>query len=282
MTNAHDFGSVFVTQYKTASHMVLQMAATDKKYYYITSLEKGLRVLELLSERGAMRVGQIAACLGYNRAGAHRFVSTLKDLGYVQQTAEGLYELTFKILEHSTKLASRFEIRKSASVFMRGLSATFNETINLGFLEQSDVVHIDKIESQEILRPDPEIGSRAPAHKTALGKAILAFLPPDKLSAFLEQAEWTPGPPNACPGPDALMSQIHIIREKGYSMDDEELCLGLRCVAVPIFDNLNYPRYSISISGPSMRMSYERMEQMSHELIRVGRSLSERLQQAGQ
>ncbi|MFO8113266.1 MAG: IclR family transcriptional regulator [Desulfosalsimonadaceae bacterium] len=258
------------------------MPSSNKKYYYITSLEKGFRVLELLAEHGALRVGQIATALGYNRAGAHRFVSTLKDLGYVQQTPEGLYELTFKILELSTKLASRFEIRKNASVFMRQLSDTFHETINLGFLDRSDIVHIDKIESSEILRPDPGIGSRAPAHKTALGKAILAFLPTDKLTAFLEQADWISQTPNACPDPETLLSQIQTIREKGYSLDNEELCMGLRCVAVPIFDQHNYPRYAISISGPSMRMSYERMKQMSRELIRVGKGLSERLQQVGQ
>lgn len=257
------------------------MPSTDKKYYHIASLEKGVRVLELLAQHGSKSVSQIAAALGYNRAGAHRFVSTLKDLGYVQQTSEGRYELSFKILELSTNLASRFEIRKSASSFMRQLSSTFHETINLGFLDQQDVVHLDKIDSPELLRPDPEIGSRAPAHKTALGKAILAFLPQDELDIFLQKMDWSPQTTNACTSPEELSEQIQAIQVQGYAVDDEELCLGLRCVAVPIFDHRQYPRYAISISGPSMRMSSERMEHMSREILQVGQNLSERLQQVG-
>ncbi len=254
---------------------------TEKKYYYINSLEKGFQVLELLAETGSMSVSQIAASLGYNRAGAHRFVSTFKDLGYVQQNADGKYELTFKLLELSTKLASRFEIRKSASSYMRHLSASFHETINLGFLNQQDVVHLDKIDSPELLRPDPEIGSRAPAHLTALGKAILAFLPPEEMDIFLHKVNWTPHTGKACSTPEAFMEQCQRIQERGYAVDDEEFCLGLRCVAVPIFDHRQYPRYAISISGPSMRMSSQRMEQMSQELLKVGKSLSQRLQQVG-
>jgi len=264
------------------SHIALHMSGLVKKYYYINSLDKGMRVLELLAENGAMHVSRIASALGYNRAGAHRFVSTLKDLGYVQQTVEGRYELSFKILELSTKLAKRFEIRKSASSFMRQLSSTFHETINLGFLEGTDVVHLDKIDSPELLRPDPEIGSRAPAHQTALGKAILAFLPAEELSAFLARADWTAKTANACTDPQTLINQLEHIQDQGFAQDDEELCLGLRCVAVPIFDQNHYPRYAISISGPSMRMSAQRMEHMSRELISVGRNLSTRLQHMGQ
>ncbi|WP_027369957.1 IclR family transcriptional regulator [Desulfovermiculus halophilus] len=254
---------------------------SGKEYYYIASLDKGLRVLELLAEGGAMHVSRIAAALGYNRASAHRFVSTLKDLGYVHQNADGKYELTFKILELSTKLANRFEIRKNASTFMRRLSAEFHETINLGFLDHCEVVHIDKIDSPELLRPDPEIGSRAPAQATALGKAILAFLPQEELTEFLHLVRWKTPTPTTCSGPGDLMQQLTLIRECGYATDNEELCLGLRCVAVPIFDHREYPRYAISISGPSMRMSAQRMKDMSRELLSVGHSLSRRLQQVG-
>lgn len=258
------------------------MPSTDKKYYHIASVEKAVRVLELLAHHGPKSVSQIASDLGYNRPGAHRFLSTFKDLGYVQQTVDGQYELSFKILELSTKLASRFEIRKSASSFMRQLSSTFHETVNLGFLDQQDVVHLDKIDSPELLRPDPEIGSRAPAHTTALGKAILAFLPSDKLDAFLLKADWTPQTPKTCSSPEGLLKELQTIRDRGYAFDDEELCLGLRCVAVPIFDQHNFPRYAISISGPSMRMSNARMDQMSLELLHMGKTLSQRLQQLGQ
>ena len=254
---------------------------TEKKYYFISSLEKGLNVLSLLAEHGPMSVSRVAGALGYNRAGAHRFLSTLRELGYVQQTPGGEYEPTFKILELSTKVASRFEIRKSASLFMRHLSATTKETINLGFIQGTDLVHLDKIDSPELLRMDPEIGSRAPAQNTALGKAILAFLPPEEFESFCSRADWTALTPRSSTTREVLIQELDRVRQHGWAMDNEELCLGLRCIAVPIFDHADYPRYAISISGPAMRMSDDRIPRMRDDLIAVSRELSQKLKKLG-
>lgn len=249
----------------------------EKKYFFINSLKKGIDVLELLAEHSELSVSQTAKALGYNRAGAHRFLSTLKELGYVDQTRNGNYELTFKILELGTKLASRFEIRKTALSFMQELSRKYKETINLGFLEGVDVVHLEKINSPEILRIDSEIGSRAPAQQTALGKAILAFLPEADLESFLTQAHWDQATPKSITSRDNLLQELRTIQTQGYALDDEELCLGLRCIAVPIFDQGGHPRYSISISGPSTRMPSRRMQEMELDMLRIGKVLSESL-----
>ena len=252
----------------------------SKKYFFIASLAKGLHVLELLADAGPLSVSRVAAHLGYNRAGAHRFLSTLLELGYVQKNQEGLYELSFKILELSTKLAARFEIRKSAMGFMRELSAAYKETINLGFLDSGDIIHLDKIDSPELLRIDPEIGSRAPAQRTALGKAILAYLPASKLDAFFQHIQDKGETFDISTWKQALFQDLEQIRKQGFATDDEELCPGLRCVAVPIFDHNDYPRYAISISGPTMRMPASRVQSMQRDLIRIGQQLSQRLSQA--
>lgn len=254
----------------------------QKKYYFIASLEKGLNILELLSSTGAMSVSQVAAALGYNRPGAHRFLRTLKELGYVQQTKHGEYEPSFKILELSTKVAGRFEIRKNAASIMRKLSSATKETINLGFIQGTDIIHLDKIDSPELLRMDPEIGSRAPAQNTALGKAILAFLPVEELEEFCAQADWKALTPNSNNSREKLYTELAKVRETVWALDNEELCLGLRCVAVPIFDHSNYPRYAISISGPSMRMSDERIALIQEKLLAASRELSQKLKELGQ
>ncbi len=256
--------------------------AENKKYYFISSLKKGMDVLELLAEHSELSVSQAAKTLGYNRAGAHRFLATLKELGYVDQNKNGHYELTFKILELSTKLASRFEIRKTAMRFMQELSKKYTETINLGFLEGVDVVHLEKINSPEILRIDSEIGSRAPAQHTALGKAILAFLPGSDLETFWEQARKSPSTSKSIVSRESLETELQQIKTRGYALDNEELCLGLRCIAVPIFDKTGHPRYSISISGPSPRMPARRIHEMEKDMLRIGRELSDSLKNFGQ
>ncbi|MCF8108375.1 MAG: IclR family transcriptional regulator, partial [Desulfohalobiaceae bacterium] len=197
--------------------------AEHKKYYFISSLKKGMDVLELLAEHSELSVSQTAKTLGYNRAGAHRFLATLKELGYVDQNKKGHYELTFKILELSTKLASRFEIRKTAMRFMQELSKKYTETINLGFLEGVDVVHLEKINSPEILRIDSEIGSRAPAQHTALGKAILAFLPESDLDTFWSQAKRHSSTSKSIVSREMLQRELQQIKARGYALDNEEL-----------------------------------------------------------
>ncbi len=254
----------------------------NKKYYHIGSLEKGIKVLEILAAKGALSVSQVAKECGYNRARAHRFLATLRELGYVQQNSFGQYELTFKLLGLALQLSTRFEIRKSARELMQQLAARHKETINLGFLENCDIVHLDKIDSPELLRMDPGIGSRAPAHCTALGKAILAFLTQDSLQQFLASASLRSRTPNTVNDAERLLQEMEAIRRQGFATDDEELCIGLRCIAVPIFDYQENPRYSISISGPAFRMTDARMKEMQQDLLRVGSELSQRLQDAGQ
>ena len=172
------------------------MGATKKKYYQISSLEKGIKVLELLADQEALTVTEVAGYLGSHRAASHRFLATLRDLGYVTKNEDNRYELTIRILEMGAKIAKRFEITREARPFMQELSKTFKETINLGFWDGKQILHLDKIDSLEILRMDAPMWSKTPAYCTALGKAILAHLPPDELNHYLSQTRFVAHGPN--------------------------------------------------------------------------------------
>jgi len=153
------------------------MHEEKKRYYQIASLEKGVKVLELLADQKALTVSQVAVSLGLNRAASHRFLATLKDLGYVEKNDDNRYQLTFRVLELGMKVVNRSEVRQEARDFMQELARISNETVNLGYFDGRQILHLDKIDSCEILRIDAPLGSRTPAYCTALGKAILAHLP---------------------------------------------------------------------------------------------------------
>jgi len=95
------------------------MPTEKKRYYQITSLEKGIKILELLAEKRALTVTQVAEHLDINRAGSHRFLATLRDLGYVEKNEDKRYQLTFRIMEMGMKVADRFDIRQEARKFMQ-------------------------------------------------------------------------------------------------------------------------------------------------------------------
>jgi DNA-binding IclR family transcriptional regulator len=253
------------------------VAEAKKKYFHINSLEKGLRVLELLAEKQELTVTKVAEALGINRAGSHRFLATLRELGYVRKNEDSRYQLTFKILEMGMTFANRFEIRRVARPFMQELSEMFNETVNLGFWDSEIVVHLDRVESREILRMELGLGTRAPAYCTGLGKAVLAHLPEEERGRFLKRIKLVGYTPNTITERKKLLQELESVREKGYAMDNEELAVGLRCIAAPVFDYTGLSRYAISIAGPVSRMTDQIMKKMEKEVRRVCSSLSKAL-----
>ncbi|UCD80581.1 MAG: IclR family transcriptional regulator [Desulfobacterales bacterium] len=253
------------------------MPANKEKYYQIASLEKGMRVLELLSAQNDLTVSSVAAQLGFNRAASHRFLATLRDLGYVEKNENHRYHLTFKVLELGMKVANRFEIRTTAHSYMQELSRAFNETVNLGYWKEQKVFHLDKIDSPEILRIDTPLGSWAPAYCTALGKSILAYLPQDELETYLKSVRLVSHGPYTITSKKKLRQELIKILQQGYAVDDEELSPGLRCVAAPVFDHTGHVRYALSVSAPSSRMTQETIERVQQKIRDVCQRLSAKL-----
>lgn len=260
----------------TMSHSVNNM---KKPYYKINSVERTIKILELFAEKGELSVAEAAAHLRLNRSTCHRFLVTLRELGYLVQNTLSHYRLSFRIFELGNKVANRLQGRQIAYPYLKELSSLFNETINLGYWDNNEIIHLDKIDSSEILRIDPGIGSRVPAYCTGLGKAILAFLPEEDLSNFLKSVLLKDMTPNTITKKEKLVQELERIRKQGFATDREELSIGLRCVASPVFDYTNYPSYSVSVAGPSSRMTKEKITVMKEEVKRVCRELSKSLGQ---
>lgn len=253
------------------------MDASEKKYFQISSLEKGIKVIELLAEKEELTVSQVAAHLGLNRSASHRFLATLRELGYVEKNAESHYQLTFKLLELGMKVANRFEIRQIARPYMQELASKYNETVNLGYWDGKGIVHLDKINSQEILRMDVGVGTRAPAYCTALGKSILAHLPQDELNRFLKSETLEAVTPRTITSIERLKEELVHIREKGFAVDNQELSLGLRCVAAPVFDYTGYPSYALSVAGHDTRLTDEVVARVQKDITQICARLSAQL-----
>jgi DNA-binding IclR family transcriptional regulator len=248
-----------------------------KKYFFISSLAKGIKILELLSDNDTLSVTEIAKLMKINRASSHRFLSTLKELGYVDQDENSKYHLEFKLLSLGIKLLDRFEIRKIAQPFLQELSSKFNETINLGFFNGKAMMTIDKIDSTQILRMDAAVGGTEPAYCTSFGKAILAYLPEPDLEKYLENMEFEAYTPNTITSKKMLREELLQIREKGYSIDNEEFTIGLRCIGAPIFNYDGQAQFALSISGPAIRFDNKRIDAMQKELRIISSRLSEKL-----
>jgi DNA-binding IclR family transcriptional regulator len=224
-----------------------------------------------------MSAARMAVHLETSRAASHRFLTTLRDLNYVEKTEEGRFRLSFKVLELGMKKLDGFEIRHIAHPFMQEIALAFGETVNLGHWDGHAIVHLDKINSTEILRLDVGMGAAAPAYCTGLGKAILAFLNDRELEAYLKSVTLKALSPKTITSRKRLRADIADIRRRGYAVDDEELSLGLRCVAAPVFDYTGLPSYALSVSGPTQRMTKEKIDAIQTKLVPLCRKISRQI-----
>lgn len=247
------------------------------KPYVVSTLEKGLRVLELIAEQRQLSVSQVAERMGYDRSAAHRFLSTLKVMGYVEQDEKSRYHLTSRLFDLATRSLTRANVLEIARPFMELLSERTGETANLGHFDGREVLYLGKVESANILNANLSVGTRVPAFCTGMGKSILAFQNRKWLGEYLESADLTPLTPKTITDPNRLRELLDEIRETGSAIDDEELALGISCVAAPVFGPGDKVRYALSVAGPTIRMTPEKMAEVRDHLLEITKSLSLRL-----
>ncbi|MDR1921869.1 MAG: IclR family transcriptional regulator, partial [Candidatus Adiutrix sp.] len=148
--------------------------------------------------------------------------------------------------------------------------------VNLGILDRDKIIYLDKVESQELLRMDSGVGTSCQAYITALGKAILAFLPEGDLDAYFERLVMLDAmTPNTITNVEKLRKALARVRKNGYAVDNEELAAGLYCVGAPILDFNAYPAYALSVSGPSGRI--KPLKNLPGKIIECAAKLSRQL-----
>lgn len=240
------------------------------------ALVKGVAIVNLLAAtRHGLRVTDLVREVDLSRATAIRLLEALSDAHLVRSDAEGRYHLGPRCAVWGSEFLASLELREVADDVMMDLVETSNETCHLGICESGSVVYIHKIESAHSLRMVSRVGGTNPLHSTGLGKALLAFLPEaeqdDYLNAKLERRT-----ANTIVNPDMLRSELRRIRANGYAVDDVENELGVRCIGAPIFDHDGVLVGSLSLSGPTIRMSWERIEELRGPVVEAAALISRR------
>jgi IclR family transcriptional regulator, pca regulon regulatory protein len=204
------------------------------------SLERGLAVLSSFnSDRPLIGVSDLSRELDLSRSTAHRYIATLARLGYLQQDPDSKrYRLGPRVLDLGFSAINSMDVRDIAAPHLRKLSDETQRTVNLAILDGADVVYIERCRTaqpgQSEIDLNLHVGSRLPAYCTAMGKAILAFVPEERLKQLMTQIDFAPRGPNTLTDPGAFRAELDKIRESGIAVNDEELAYGLRSIAAPI------------------------------------------------
>ncbi len=244
----------------------------------LLSVDKALSIVELLMRRAEpLSARAIAEQAGINRTTTHRLLNALIHRGWIEKppgTASYRLGLKFVALAHVGSLGRSFleEVRPA----MEHLSRLTRETVHLGVLDGFEVLHVDKIESLERVGIASKIGSRGIPHTTGLGKALLAAAPDTVLDDYLAYAVSDDAPIRVA-DLAALRLEIAKTRARGYSIDDEEDSIGVRCLGVAVLGADGAPLFAISLTGPSPRFTLERVATYAPEVMATARALSRQL-----
>ncbi|MEH7376010.1 IclR family transcriptional regulator [Neobacillus drentensis] len=245
----------------------------------VKSVSRALDIITLVSlKKGGLGVTEIANQIDINKSSVYRILSTLVKYGYIEQDEETTrYKLGYKLLEISSKLLESIDLRAEATPFLQQLEKETNEVIHLVVYDQGEVVYIEKLEGNETLRMHSKVGKRASVHCTSVGKAILAYLPTSVVLDILERKGIARQTDKTITTKDAFIEELAKVKQKGYALDLEENEYGITCMAVPIFDHLGKVVAAVSISGPTIRMTEDRLTHLQPLMLYMGKQISARL-----
>lgn len=210
----------------------------------------------------------------------HRYLATLTQLGLAERRDVDRFRLGTKVVELAGSFLANSDLRNESQAILEALASQTEETVHLAVPSGTEVVYIAKVESKHALRMYSYIGARLPMYCTALGKAILAFGPPDRIREVLAR-KLKPRTPRTITSPHSLETEMETIRTQGYAIDDEENELGIRCVSGPIFDYTRLAIGAMSVSGPSNRMDRKRCLELAPLVREAAQRVSKRMGAAG-
>ncbi|MBW2024793.1 MAG: IclR family transcriptional regulator [Deltaproteobacteria bacterium] len=254
------------------------MSSGDKPYFFVKSVDKVFRVIETLAKKRYVSLGELASEVQMTKSNVHRLLLTLNHLGYVGLSHDGKqYTLSYKLFSLGSSIPSRQALVNEAYPSMEKLSKISRETINLGILFEDMVLYLEKIPSPEALRIDQQVGKFDPCYCTALGKALLANLDTGALDEYLErQKPLKAYTKNTITDPQRLIEVLEEVRTQGYAIDREEVIEGVCCIGAPLLKD-GEAVAAISISGPRMRMTDQRIQELIPYLLEYVGEVSDRL-----
>jgi IclR family transcriptional regulator, acetate operon repressor len=217
----------------------------------VQSVHRALDVLEaLVAAGGTASLGELAAACALPAPTLHRIAGTLADRGYLRHTSDRRYSLGSRLVPLGADAHALLGAR--ALPVLRGLAELTGESANLAVLTQGRAEYVAQAPGRHTMRTFTEVGNRVELHCTGVGKALLAAAGPAAASRLIAAAPLTARTPVSITDPVALQAEIALIRVRGHALDEGEMEVGVRCVAVGLPGTTPM---AVSVSGPAVRVT---------------------------
>lgn len=241
----------------------------------IQVLERAMRLLDALADQSdPVALKELARTTGLHTSTTHRILNDLVAGRYVERVDSGMYRLGMRLLELGSLVKGRLDVREAAIEPMRELHKLTGQTINLALRQGDEIVYIERAWSEcsgmQVVRA---IGGRAPLHLTSTGKLFLSVSDPRQVRAYAMRTGLAGTTRNSITQTDVLERELALVRRLGYSRDNEELELGVRCIAAGVYDDTGTLQAGLSISAPADRLRDEWIPIMLRSCRDISRAL---------
>ncbi|MCC0027264.1 IclR family transcriptional regulator [Pseudooceanicola lipolyticus] len=208
----------------------------NKSTDYVASLVKGLKVIEAFSsETPRLSITEAAENSGLDRATARRVLLTLHREGYADYDGK-FFTLTPRVLRLGVAAIASLPLPQIVQPWLDQLSEQIGQSCSVALLDETEIVYIARAAQKRVMSIGLMPGSRLPACTTSMGRVLLAALPRERAFALVEASDLSPRTSHSLADPDEIMDQIDGARAQGYAIIDQEVEIGLRSIAVPLFD----------------------------------------------
>ena len=249
----------------------------EKSEYVVQAVNNAISILELLGGyEHELSISEIVSKLNLTKSNVNKLLANLERFGYAEHNRyTGNFRLGVKTFQISQAYINKLNLIDISMQILSELKNKLNESVYIGVLRHCNVVYLDVIETDEAVRVMPRIGNVGPAYATAIGKAQLSVLEDKDIVSLYENEQFRKFTDNTVGSLDELMQDIGKVREKGYALDMEEYERDVRCIGAPVLNFMGNVIAGISVSGPEVRMSMERIEkEIAPVLIEAAKALS--------
>lgn len=251
----------------------------ENKRKAVGVLKKVFDILSCFRLNPEMTLGEITTLAKINKSTAHRLLSQMEAEGFLQRNAAGRFQIGHSLFQIGILAPHPLDLHSAANAVMVELAAQIGETVNLAILDYTKIMILNVVESQHEFRMAAKVGGRRPVHVTALGKAIVAFLSEGERDSLIEKLPMPLETPtkNSIPDLLRLKAELDLVRSRGYALDNEETVIGVQAVAAPIFGGKGEVEGSLSVSGPVIRITEERIAAIMPSVIKAADTITSRL-----
>ena len=244
----------------------------------IGSVLKAIEIMETFtSDQPVLTLNEISKKLEYPKTTVYTILNTLESKGLIERGSEGIYSLGTAIIPMTQAIRVNVQLRDRAAPLLRELGDYCKESVYLTVLEDPYCLYIYAIESPDRLLARTAVGDKMPMHCTSVGKAILAYLPRERVESILKTSGLEKFNENTITELPQLFEELEATRARGYSLDRAEHEMETYCLGAPIFDDKGQVFASCSVAGADNAIIGDKMEAFSAGLRYTAQEISRRM-----